>query len=558
MPFGFGVGDDGDARQPGGFDMANLGAALQQLGAMLQSGQAGPDAGGPVNWAMVTDVARKALVAQGDPSVSDAERRAVTDAVRLADVWLDGAVTFPAVTAAPAAWSRSEWLEETLPTWRRIVQPIAEHMQQVVGQSLPGSGELDIATLQENLPEQLRDMLPDGLPPEFAQMMAPMLGMMQQLGAVAFSMQLGQALAGLAGDVLGASDIGIPLTDEPRAALLPANVARFGEGQDPGLAALYLQYGRYLLLASSNDSWVMIATYALFIGPAAALMGSMAANVLVTRWFSGNQGKAFGLVNLPLGMMVVPIVAAHVLEQYGLQVLYLVSGLALLLIIPAAWVLVDHPQDIGQRAEDSRLQRDAVTPPMSPVSVWSLLRRLELWGIGVALGIIIGAATMKQAHLVPLLREQGHSLQLASTLLALTSGAGAVGSILIGWLADRFGGLSILLANATLQAMMWLVFLFPASVSLLVFDAIVMGACGGGVSAAQGVLISRYFGTANFGRALGIIGLIAAPFMLGLNTVAGVVHDQTGSYREPVVLIIAATAFAAMVLWGVSRRADRT
>lgn len=235
MPFGFGMGDDGDARQPGGFDMANLGAALQQLGAMLQSGQAGPDAGGPVNWPMVTDVARKALVAQGDPSVSDAERRAVTDAVRLADVWLDGVVTFPAVTATPAAWSRSEWLEETLPTWRRIVQPIAEHMQQVVGQSLPGSGELDIATLQDNLPEQLRDMLPEGLPPEFAQMMAPMLGMMQQLGAVAFSMQLGQALAGLAGDVLGASDIGIPLTDEPRAALLPTNVARFGEGL--GLAA---------------------------------------------------------------------------------------------------------------------------------------------------------------------------------------------------------------------------------------------------------------------------------------------------------------------------------
>lgn len=341
------------------------------------------------------------------------------------------------------------------------------------------------------------------------------------------------------------------------APLLGALYARFSLRKSFLIGAA-LSVAGYLLLASSNDSWVMIATYALFIGPAAALMGSMAANVLVTRWFSGNQGKAFGLVNLPLGMMVVPIVAAHVLEQYGLQVLYLVSGLALLLIIPAAWVLVDHPQDIGQRAEDSRLQRDAVTPPMSPVSVWSLLRRLELWGIGVALGIIIGAATMKQAHLVPLLREQGHSLQLASTLLALTSGAGAVGSILIGWLADRFGGLSILLANATLQAMMWLVFLFPASVSLLVFDAIVMGACGGGVSAAQGVLISRYFGTANFGRALGIIGLIAAPFMLGLNTVAGVVHDQTGSYREPVVLIIAATAFAAMVLWGVSRRADRT
>ncbi len=238
LPFGFGVGDGDDEREPspgqpagfgpGGFDMSSLGAALQQLGAMLQSGQTGPDAGGPVNWVMVTDVARKTLAQAGDPSVSDAERRAVTDAVQLADVWLDPAVTFPASSAAPAAWSRSEWLEATMPVWRQVVQPIAEHMQQVVGQS--ATGEMDLEQLNAQLPDQLRDMLPGGLPPEMAQMMGPMLGMMQQLGAAAFSMQLGQALAELSSGVVSASDIGIPLTATSQPALLPRNVAEFGEG----------------------------------------------------------------------------------------------------------------------------------------------------------------------------------------------------------------------------------------------------------------------------------------------------------------------------------------
>jgi putative hydrolase len=63
-----------------------------------------------------------------------------------------------------------------------------------------------------------------------AQMMAPMLGMMQQLGAAAFSMQLGQALAALASDVVSSSDIGIPLTSDPQTALLPRNVDAFSEG----------------------------------------------------------------------------------------------------------------------------------------------------------------------------------------------------------------------------------------------------------------------------------------------------------------------------------------
>jgi putative hydrolase len=152
--------------------------------------------------------------------------------VHLADVWLDPAVTFPSTTATPAAWSRSEWLEATTPVWRQVVQPIAEHMQQVVGQSMPGAGgqELDLTSLSENLPEQFRDMFPGGIPPEMAQMMAPMLGMLQQLGAAAFSMQLGQALAALASDVVSASDIGIPLTSDAQPALLPRNIDAFSDG----------------------------------------------------------------------------------------------------------------------------------------------------------------------------------------------------------------------------------------------------------------------------------------------------------------------------------------
>ena len=105
-------------------------------------------------------------------------------------------------------------------------------MQEVVGQSVAGvSGtEIDPAALAEQLPEELRAMLPGGVPPELAQMMGPMLQMMQQLGVVAFSAQLGQGLAALAGEVVSSSDIGIPLTDNAQPALLPRNVEEYGAG----------------------------------------------------------------------------------------------------------------------------------------------------------------------------------------------------------------------------------------------------------------------------------------------------------------------------------------
>ncbi len=239
MPFGFGLPDPD---RPGGqpFDMASLGAALQQFGQMLQSAGNDPAAAGPVNWSMVRDVARKALAAAGDPSVGDAQRRAVVDAVRLADVWLDEATTLPAVAGEPLAWSRSEWLEATVPMWQQYVEPIAAHLTAMLPAAMPDASELSPEELEAALPEQLRAMLPGGIPAEMMAMLQPMMGMMRQLGAASFSMQLGQSLAALAGEVVSLGDIGIPLTAVPGSALLPGNVAALGEGLGVGADDLRL------------------------------------------------------------------------------------------------------------------------------------------------------------------------------------------------------------------------------------------------------------------------------------------------------------------------------
>jgi putative hydrolase len=224
IPFGFGMPGPNDDSNQGPFDMNALGQALQQLGQMMQSG--GGDSG-PVNWAVVEDVARKAVVAGGDPATSDGQREAVASAVALAELWLDVATSFPASGAAAEAWSRSEWLVNTGPAWRRIVTPIAE---QVTG-AVAGMAPTDLEQISgDALPEQFRQMLPEGVPPEMLQMLQPMLGMVRQLGAAAFSMQVGQALAALAAQVLAASDVGIPLADPPRTALLPGNITEFAEG----------------------------------------------------------------------------------------------------------------------------------------------------------------------------------------------------------------------------------------------------------------------------------------------------------------------------------------
>jgi putative hydrolase len=162
---------------------------------------------GPVNWDLARDVARQAVVAGGDPSVGHAERRDVVEALRVAEVWLDDVTDLPAAGATATAWSRSEWVEATLPVWRRLAEPVATSVADAMA-----------AAVAQQAPEELRPMI------------AAAGKMVRQVGGAVFGMQVGQAIGGLAGEVVAATDVGLPLVDDGTTALLPANVTAFGEG----------------------------------------------------------------------------------------------------------------------------------------------------------------------------------------------------------------------------------------------------------------------------------------------------------------------------------------
>jgi putative hydrolase len=102
-------------------------------------------------------------------------------------------------------WSRAQWVEETVEVWQRLVEPVAEHVVGAMGNALPEEAKA---------------------------MAGPLMAMLGQAGGAMFGTQVGQALGGLAGEVLTASDIGLPLGPSGKAAILPANVQQFSDGLD--------------------------------------------------------------------------------------------------------------------------------------------------------------------------------------------------------------------------------------------------------------------------------------------------------------------------------------
>ncbi len=169
--------------------------------------------GGPVNWDLAREVAENAARAEDRPVTAE-ETRQIADAGRLADLWLDAATTLPASGTELAAWSRTGWLTGTLQPWRQIVDPVAGQVTGALGKALQGQ-----LPGGDEVPAELGALLAGG----------QLAGMMNQIGGFVFGGLVGQALGTLAGEVLGTTEIGLPLG---KPALVPVNVAAFSEGLD--------------------------------------------------------------------------------------------------------------------------------------------------------------------------------------------------------------------------------------------------------------------------------------------------------------------------------------
>ena len=228
LPFGFSHGDDpergkggeggeGKDRDPGAnpfglgggqFNPSDLGQLFSKLGEMFSgagSAMAGGPGDGPVNYELARKLASSSIGFTAP--VSDSTTRAIADAVHLADTWLDGATALPAGAAKTAAWTPQEWVDNTLATWKRLCDPMAEQISTVWAASLGQDG-----------PEEMKAMA------------GPLMAMMTQMGSMAFGSQLGQALGRLSREVLTSTDIGLPLGPTGVAALMPAAIEELSGG----------------------------------------------------------------------------------------------------------------------------------------------------------------------------------------------------------------------------------------------------------------------------------------------------------------------------------------
>ncbi len=166
-----------------------------------------------INWEATLHAARQVTASQGpDPSPTAADQRAIVDADRLAELWLDNVCDFPQVSSTAAAWSRAEWVQHTMPSWQSVVEPIVGAIATALG-----------GLIDEQPAEAAGELA--GL----ASMLQPML---KQMAGAMYGFQFASALGTLATQVVSGTEIGLQLLKAPQVVILPANLEAFGAGTD--------------------------------------------------------------------------------------------------------------------------------------------------------------------------------------------------------------------------------------------------------------------------------------------------------------------------------------
>jgi len=155
--------------------------------------------------AISRDIAKKYVSAQGSALVGTNDAALIGEAMEIADLWLNEATLFPANSNEKRIISRADWVDSTIKGWQSTVEPLASGLAKA----------MTTIVEQADLPE-------NSLP------ITQVAGMLRTFIGTMIATQLGQVIGGLAVSVTGAHDVGLPLLEPARPALIPENVAKWG------------------------------------------------------------------------------------------------------------------------------------------------------------------------------------------------------------------------------------------------------------------------------------------------------------------------------------------
>jgi MFS family permease len=216
------------------------------------------------------------------------------------------------------------------------------------------------------------------------------------------------------------------------------------------LAALLLVVSALVTSVAMTQLWQLMLLWGVVIGIGTGMTALVLGATIAARWFSARRGLVLGILtaSVATGQLVFLPLLASITERLGWRVALAIVCVMLAVAASAVLLLMrDRPSDVGLRPFGDEGTEPLPAPPPSnaPIMAAALgtLRdcsKSSVFWVLFATFFICGASTngLVQVHLIPMCLDFGIPQVQAATLLAAMGVFDFFGTIVSGWLSDRY------------------------------------------------------------------------------------------------------------------------
>ena len=216
------------------------------------------------------------------------------------------------------------------------------------------------------------------------------------------------------------------------------------------LAALLIVASALTASLAMTKVWHLLLLWGVVIGIGTGMTALVLGATVAARWFNARRGLVVGILtaSVATGQLVFLPLLASITERMGWRIA--LSFVCIMLGVAAFAVLMlmrDRPSDVGLRPFGDQGTEPLAAPPPSnaPIMAAALgtLReasQTRVFWILFATFFICGASTngLVQVHLIPMCLDYGIPQVQAASLLAAMGIFDFFGTIVSGWLSDRY------------------------------------------------------------------------------------------------------------------------
>jgi len=224
------------------------------------------------------------------------------------------------------------------------------------------------------------------------------------------------------------------------------------------------------LSTQMTQLWHMFLLWGLVLGIATGMTALVLGAVVANRWFEKRKGLVIGLLTASsaTGQLIFLPVAAWLIEHHGWRMAVLPIFCCCVLVAVLAFVLIrNRPNDMGIVAYGADpsvvlpIQPSATHMTMlEPLRVLASVSRNRTFLVLAGTFFICGLSTsgLIQTHFISLCGDYGMAAIPAASMLAMMGAFDFVGTILSGWLSDRYDNRKLLFWYYSLRglSLLWL------------------------------------------------------------------------------------------------------